>query len=118
MPPIVALFLTVTFIVFLYRRDAREKPNVTRALWIPLLWILILGSRSVAIWLNTLGLPTVFGSLDEGNPLDATVQLTFIAAGFYILNKRQVSLSEIFRGNGWLMAFLIYCLISIAWSEF
>jgi len=118
MPPIVALFLTVTFTVFLYRRDAREKPNVTHALWIPLLWMLILGSRSVAIWLDTLGLPTVFGSLDEGNPLDATVQLTLIAAGVCVLNKRQVSLGEIFRSNKWLMAFLIYCFISIAWSDF
>src|SRR5215831_1983404 len=118
MPPIVALFLTVTFIVFLYRRDAREKPNVTRALWIPLLWILILGSRSVAIWLDTFSLPTVFGSLEEGNPLDATVQFAFIAAGVYVLNRRQVSLGEIFRNNKWLMAFLIYCFISIVWSDF
>jgi exopolysaccharide production protein ExoQ len=118
LPPTVALFLTVAFIVFLYRRDIRERPNVTGALWLPLLWMLILGSRSIAIWLNTLGLPTVFGSLEEGNPLDSTVQLTFIAAGVYVLNKRQVSLGEIFRNNGWLMAFLLYCFIAIAWSDF
>jgi O-antigen ligase len=118
MPPIVALFLTVAFVVFLYRRDIQERPNVTGALWLPLLWMLILGSRSVALWLDTLGLPTVFGSLEEGNPLDSTVQLTFIAAGVYVLNRRQVSLGEIFGNNGWLMAFLLCCFISIAWSDF
>jgi hypothetical protein len=118
MPPNVALFLTVAFVVFLYRRDIQERPNVTGALWLPLLWMLILGSRSVALWLDTLGLPTVFGSLEEGNPLDSTVQLTFIAAGVYVLNRRQVSLGEIFRNNGWLMAFLLCCFISIAWSDF
>ena len=118
MSPIVAVFLTVAFVVFLYRRDIRGRPNVTGALWLPLLWMLILGSRSVALWFNTLGLPTVFGSLEEGNPLDSTVQLTFIAAGVYVLNRRQVSLGEIFRNNGWLMAFLLCCFISIAWSDF
>jgi len=99
MPPIVALFVTIAFSGFLYRRDIRERPNVTGALWLPLLWILILGSRSVAIWLDTLGLPTIFNSLEEGNPLDATVQLALIAAGVYVLNRRQVSLGEIFRNN-------------------
>src|SRR5438874_1159403 len=41
-----------------------------------------------------------------------------IAAGFCVLNKRQVRLSEIVRNNGWLIAFLIYCFISIAWSDY
>src|SRR5215813_2040066 len=118
MPPIVALFLTIAFSGFLYRRDIRERPNVTGALWLPVLWTLILGSRSVAIWLDTFHLPTVFNSVDEGNPLDATLQLTLIAAGVYVLNRRQVSLGEIFRSNKWLMAFLIYCFISIVWSDF
>src|SRR5947207_903610 len=118
MPPNLALFITIAFIVFLYRRDIRERPNVTGALWLPVLWTVILGSRSVAIWLDTLGLPTVFNSVDEGNPLDATVQFTFIAASVYVLNRRQVSLGEIFRNNGWLIAFLLYCFIAIAWSDF
>jgi exopolysaccharide production protein ExoQ len=118
MPPIVALFVTIAFVGFLYRRDIRERPNVTGALWLPVLWMLILGSRSVAIWLDTLGLPTAFNSVEEGNPLDATLQLTFIAAGVYVLNRRQVSLGEIFRNNGWLIAFLLYCFIAIAWSDF
>ena len=56
--------------------------------------------------------------MEEGNPLDAFVYFVLIAVGFCILNKRQVSLSEVFRNNGWLMAFLLYCLIAILWSDF
>src|SRR5436190_7656150 len=41
-----------------------------------------------------------------------------IIAGFYVLLKRQVRLSEIVLKNGWLIAFLLYCFISIAWSDF
>src|SRR6266566_4142866 len=116
-PPIVALFLTVAFIVFLFRRDFRESPNVTGALWIPLVWMLLLSSRSPTQWL-ALGGYMQGNSVEEGNPLDACVYFTLIVAGFYILNKRQVSLSEIFRNNGWLMAFLLYCFIAIFWSDF
>ena len=43
--------------------------------------------------------------------------LALIAAGSYVLSKRQVHLSEIVRNNGWLIAFLLYCFISIAWSD-
>jgi exopolysaccharide production protein ExoQ len=116
-PPFVALLFTVAFIVFLFRRDIREKPNVTSALWLPLLWFLLIGSRSPTQWL-ALGGYVEGSSMEEGNPLDAFVFFTLIAVGFYVLNKRDVSLSEIFRNNGWLMAFLLYCLVSILWSDF
>ncbi len=115
-PPTAALLFTVAFIVFLFRRDIREKPNVTGALWLPLLWMLIIGSRSPTQWLAVGGYMQG-SSMEEGNPLDAFVFFTLIAAGFYILNRRQVSLSEIFRNNGWLMAFLLYCLVAILWSD-
>src|SRR5207244_13575815 len=35
-----------------------------------------------------------------------------------VLIKRQVRLSEIISNNGWLIVFLLYCFISIAWSDF
>src|SRR5438270_13494447 len=117
-PPIVALFLTVAFIVFLFRRDFREHPNVTGALWLPLLWMLIIFSRALSDWLTIFGLPGHGGTLEEGSPLDASFYFGLIAAGIYVLNKRQVQLSEIFRNNGWLMAFLLYCFIAILWSYF
>src|SRR6266513_3467303 len=78
--------------------------------------MLIIGSRSPTQWL-AVGWYMKGSSMEEGNPLDAFVFFTLIAAGFYILNRRQVSLSEIFRNNGWLMAFLLYCLVAILWSD-
>src|SRR5437667_5215243 len=117
LPPIVALFLTVAFIVFLFRRDICERPNITGALWLPLIWMLLIGSRSPTQWLS-LGGFMQGASREEGNPLDAWIYFTLIAAGFYVLNRREVSLSEVVRNNGWLMAFLLYCFIAISWSDF
>jgi exopolysaccharide production protein ExoQ len=119
LPPIVASFLTIAFIVFLFRRDIGEKPDVSGALWLPVLWLVLAFSRPVSAWLNIFGLPVSGGaSVEEGSPLDACFFFVLIIAGFCVLAKRQVRLSEVVSNNGWLIAFLLYCFISIAWSDF
>jgi exopolysaccharide production protein ExoQ len=119
LPPTIASCLTVAFIIFLFRRDSQEKPNISGALWLPLIWLVIGCSRAFSAWLNIFGLPVSgAASVEEGSPLDASFFFALIAAGIYVLNQRQVRLSEIVRNNGWLIAFLLYCFISIAWSDF
>jgi exopolysaccharide production protein ExoQ len=58
------------------------------------------------------------GSVEEGSPLDAWVYFGLIIMGFCVLFKRQVRLSEVVSNNRWLIVFLLYCFISIAWSDF
>jgi exopolysaccharide production protein ExoQ len=119
MPPQLALLLTLALIVFLFRRDIREKPNVGGALWLPVLWLVLTCSRSFVQWLNIFGLHVSgAASAEEGSPVDACFYLAMATAGFCVLIKRQVSLSEIVLKNGWLIAFFLYCFISIAWSDF
>jgi exopolysaccharide production protein ExoQ len=119
LPPQLALLLTLALIVFLFRRDIREKPDVSGALWLPLLWMVITCSRGFTGWLNIFGLPVSgAASVEEGSPLDACCYLAMAIAGFCVLANRQISLSEVFRNNGWLIAFFLYCFISIAWSDF
>ena len=119
MPPPVATVLTLGFVIFLFRRDIREKPDVSGALWLPLLWLVIGCSRPVSEWLNIFGLPVSgAASVEEGSPLDAWFFFALIIAGFCVLIKRQVRLSEVVSNNGWLIVFLLYCFISITWSDF
>jgi exopolysaccharide production protein ExoQ len=114
-----ALFLTLALIAWLFRRDIREKPDVTGALWLPVLWLVLGCSRSVSGWLNIFGLPVIGGaSVEEGSPLDASFYFAMTMVGLYVLIKRQVLLSEVISNNGWLIVFLLYCFISIAWSDF
>ena len=117
-PPTVALFVTIGFVIFLFRRDFREKPNVTPALWLPVIWTLLVGSRSVGQWLGVFGLHVMGSSMEEGNPLDAVVYFTLIILAFYVLGNRQVNVVQFCRDNPWFVAFLLYCLVSIAWSDF
>jgi exopolysaccharide production protein ExoQ len=118
LPPQLASFLTWAFIIFLFRRDIRKKPNITGALWIPLIWFLIITTRAISEWLNLFGLHMGAVTLEEGSPLDACVYFVLIAGGLYVLHQRQASLSEIVRNNQWLTIFLLYCFVSIVWSDF
>jgi exopolysaccharide production protein ExoQ len=117
--PSIASCLTVALIVWLFRRDIREKPDISGALWLPLLWLVLGCSRPVSAWLNIFGLPVSgAASVEEGSPLDACFYFMLIIVGFFVLGKRQVRLSEVISNNGWLIVFLLYCFISIAWSDF
>ena len=119
LPPQLALFLTLAFIVFLFRRDIRERPDVSGALWLPLLWLVLTCSRSFTEWLHIFGLPVSGGvSNEEGSPVDACFFYAMATAGLFVLIKRQVSLSEVLQRNGWLVAFIAYCFISVVWSDY
>ena len=118
MSPSAAFVLTAAVIALHFRRDFREQPKVTRALWIPILWFLIIGSRPVSLWLDLFGLSVGGSSLEEGSPVDAAVYFSLIAAGVVVLKSRQIRLGEIIRHNRLLTAFLAYCLVSILWSDF
>ena|SRR5581483_45904 len=118
LPPPIAALLTIGFILFLYRRDVRQKHDVTGALWVPLVWMLIICSRQPSEWLNTFGFQSGAITLEEGSPFDASVYFSLILAGAYVLKRRHVQLSEIIRNNQWLTIFFVYCFLAIFWSDF
>lgn len=124
MPPTLALILTLGVIVFLFRRDFRQKPNVTWAEWLPIIWLFLSCSRPTSVWLGMFGITGGLRGIDvstvmeEGSPLDALVYCGLIVTGLYILKKRRVNLFEIVRANPWLAAFFLYCFLAIFWSDF
>jgi O-antigen ligase len=119
LPPRLALLLTLALIVFLFRRDIREKPDISGALWLPVLWMVLTCSRGFSEWLKILfGLHVGGVSVEEGSPVDASFYLAVAIAGACVLVRRQLDLSEIVLNNGWLIAFFLYCFISIVWSDF
>src|SRR5678815_1314172 len=100
MPPTLALFLTLGFMGFLFRRDFREKPAITWAVWIPTVWMFLIASRPVSQWLHIFDLPG-FGapSVEEGSSVDALVYAGMIGLGVYVLAKRGVSISNFIEDN-------------------
>src|SRR5713101_3111418 len=107
MSPSLALLLTSLFIIYLFWRDSRQQPKASSALWIPCIWLMILGSRAVSQWLN----PGEFQSVDdlaEGSPTDRLVYLGIIAAGCVVLWRRRIPWRALLRNNVWLSLFYLY----------
>jgi len=118
MPPRLASLLTLLLIVILLRRDAQSRPNITSALWLPFLWLFIIGSRFISQWLALFGISTGGSSVEEGSPLDALVFFGLIAAGLLVLKRRGVNFYDFARNNVWITLFLVFCLVAISWSDF
>jgi exopolysaccharide production protein ExoQ len=118
MPPVLALLLTLAFICFLFWRESREKTELSGALWIPSLWCFLAASRFASQWLGMIGLHLGSSSMEDGSPLDAIVFFGLIAAGLHVLSQRRIQFSEFARQNVWLTVFLVYCFLSIVWSDF
>lgn len=119
MPSSVALLLWFAAIVFLFARDHKNHPDLSPALWIPVLWFFFIGSRSLSAWL-ALGSPqmSILEAYNEGNALDRySLLLLFFLAG-YIVSKRHVQWSELLRENKIILFYLLFCMISVIWSEF
>src|SRR6266487_2683892 len=119
MNPLLALFLTILFIFYLFKRDLGQQSDVSHAIWIPWLWMMILGSRFVSEWLN-LGSSLQLSANDyqDGSPIDAIIFFLLLVNGLYILCKRRICWPLLFQANAWLTLYLCYCAVSILWSDF
>lgn len=104
-------------VLYLLRRDACRGEARSLALWIPVMWLGIAGSRFVSQWIS---LGSGGGNVDlyEGSTIDAVFFSTLIASGFWILSRRRVELGDVIRANGWIVALVLYGLISILWSDY
>jgi len=119
LPPPLMLIITLGFLFYIFRRDFRERPNVTWAIWLPTIWWFIIASRPVTQWLSILGLPALGPtSVEEGSPVDALCFFALMALGIYVLKRRQIGFSEILRDNAWVLLFFAYCFIAVFWSDY
>lgn len=117
MPPAIALSLCILFIFSVFVIEVRRKPKVSSALWVPLIWLMIMASRPVAQWFY----PGQRGSTvgyEEGSPIDRTILSILIVMAIFILLRRKIYWNQIWKENSWLLLFFLYCGISIVWSDF
>jgi O-antigen ligase len=119
MPPQLATLFTFIFIIFLFLVDRKKVEGVSDAVWIPFIWILLVGSRFVSQWIN-LGAPldTAAETYLEGSPLDRFVFLFLILAGAFTLYRRKLDWRELLRRNIWVVLFFVFGAVSILWSDY
>jgi exopolysaccharide production protein ExoQ len=115
--PGLATAVCLLFIVYLLWTDLRRPDSPSTALWVPVAWMFLAGSRYVSSWLNV---APSFESADdyaEGSPLDRAVFFALIVAGIVILARRKIDWPRLFLNNKWIVLYFLYCLASMAWSD-
>src|SRR5437660_1335647 len=114
MPPRLALTLTIVVILWLFKTDSRQHcTGSAPALWIPCIWMVILGSRPVSVWLGVESSVQSPSELLRGSPVDRTVFLLLIGAGLVVLCRREIRWAIVVRDNVWLGVFFLYCGVSV-----
>jgi exopolysaccharide production protein ExoQ len=118
MPPFLALVIWFVLLLALLGFDPAKVRGTSLALWVPLTWMFIAGSRLPSQWLSGWSGGTVAQSLVDGNPLDRSIDLVLIALAIGILMSRSFQWNEFFRRNLALMALISFALVSVLWSDF
>ena len=117
MPPSLALFVWLVLLLGLLRFDPSKDSKPSLALWVPLIWMFINGSRLPSQWIGS-QVQTASQALEEGNALDRSIFILLILLAFGILMSRSFKWGNFFARNIVLMAFLFFALISVLWSDF
>ncbi len=124
MAPIFATLLCAAGIAGLFLLNRDSKVTTSKALWIPVVWFLIVGSRDVSMWLSAFGirqaatLSDLPGEYLEGNPIDRVVYTGLVALGLSVLISRGPQVARLIQANLPIITFFAYCALSAVWSDY
>jgi exopolysaccharide production protein ExoQ len=98
---------------WLVRRDNSLRPELSRALWIPTLWVGIISSRPLSMWLGFGG----GASTMEGSPVDSLVFFVLIISGLFVLASRRLAWPLVISQNWAVFLFYAFLLVSVLWAN-
>lgn len=116
MLPQLALGLNFVLVFWLFRRDMRLRALSSPTLWIPAVWLALVGSRAVSAWLAAIGINVGATNNLEGSPLDMAVFLGLMAAAVLVLIRRRFDWATFVRRNKVLILIYLYLALSAFWS--
>ncbi len=119
MLPILALTLSLFFSGFLIIRDCVRRRNVSWAIWIPTILVMILASRPPSRWLQ--GRAVSLG-IENANELqtstaDQTFFLVVLGCALVVASFRKAEWGRIALNNLPIILFYLYFAMSIMWSS-
>ncbi len=101
----------------LFFLDRDKSVRTSKALWLPVIWLGIAGSRSVSVWFGNGSAGNLSATLD-GSPMDAAVFEVLIFAGIIVLFQRRRRSTALLKASSPVLIYFAYCLMSVAWSPF
>jgi exopolysaccharide production protein ExoQ len=116
MNPSLASLIFACGIAGLFYLDRDDSIHTSKALWLPVIWMWIIGSRPVSAWLGVTPSSGTNVQLD-GSPLDAVVFGVLLAAAVTVLIGRGKRTRAFLASNWPILIYFLYCLVSVLWSD-
>ncbi|MFZ1135706.1 MAG: O-antigen ligase family protein [Candidatus Korobacteraceae bacterium] len=117
MPQAVATVIYVVGILGLFYLDRDEDSRMSKALWIPAVWLFLTSSRGVSLWLGMAQVRSQEAYV-EGSPIDMAVFATLLIAALAVVISRGDRVGPLLGKNGPILLFFAFCAVSILWSDF
>ncbi len=104
-------FIALAF--WLIRRDIARRSDLSAAVWIPTLWVGIIASRPLSMWLG-------FGGGEnslEGSPMDRNFYFGMILLALVVLARRPQNWAQILSTNWPVFLYYSFFLVSVLWAD-
>jgi exopolysaccharide production protein ExoQ len=118
MIPLIATVLCFIGICGLFVLDRERTERTSKALWIPVVWLLIAGSRNVGEWLQVSSPMDRTTRYLDGNPIDRAVLGFLMVLGMIVLSARRRQVVRLLRTNMPVLLYFLYCAVSCLWSDY
>lgn len=123
MPPVIATIVCCAGIGGLFWLNRDPAARTSKALWLPVVWLLIASSRPVGEWLAAAGVAvgTTVDSVDkyvEGSAPDRYFFSVLLVLGIIVLAGRKQQVTDLLRTNLPIIVFFVYCAVSVLWSDY
>jgi exopolysaccharide production protein ExoQ len=117
MNPSVASLVYVCGIAGLFYLDRDKSVRTSKALWLPVFYLWILGSRPVSVWLGVTPAYGISNQLD-GSPVDRAFFAALLIGAIGVLVHRGRRTLRFLTANGPILIYFLFCLVSVVWSDF
>jgi len=113
----IAFLMCSVFVLVLLWIERRASRSVSLTLWLPTIWILIIGSRPLVMWFSSA--PVIPGTYngDSGSVVDRWTLIVLAIIGILALIQRRFDWLRTLRRHRWLLALLAYMCLSTLWSD-
>jgi hypothetical protein len=117
MNPSIASLICACGIGGLFYLNRDKSIRTSKALWLPVVYLWIVGSRSVSAWLGVSPSAGTNVQLD-GSPVDAAVFGVLLVAAIVVLSLRSSRTRTLLVTNWPIWIYIFYCLVSVTWSYY
>jgi exopolysaccharide production protein ExoQ len=117
MTPLLATLIYACGIAGLFYLDRDNSVRTSKALWLPVLYLWVLGSRPVSFWLGV-SPPSGASTQLDGSPVDGAFFLALLIVALCVLFRRGQRTLTFLKTNKVILIYFLFCLVSIIWSDF